>query len=94
MADFGWMYEDLTLLTEDEYKASPFPWGGSTTLVKWKGVDAKRLEVLAKAKASFASCPWIGHDGPWPEAVTQLYVKLLSRFYSGRPSASWRPFMV
>ena len=44
MTDFDWTYEDLTLLTEDEYKASPFPWGGSTTLVEWKGVDAKRLE--------------------------------------------------
>lgn len=82
MTDFGWLYEDLTLLTEDEYKTSPFPWGGSTTLVKWKGSDAKRLELLAQVKAAFASCPWVGHDGPWPEAVSQLYVKMLSKFYS------------
>jgi len=82
MTDVGWMYENLTLLTEDEYKASPLLWGGSTTLVKWKGIDHKRLDALARAKISFVSCPWIGHDGPWPEAATQLYVKLLSRFYS------------
>jgi hypothetical protein len=77
----SWMANALSSLTQEEYVANPFPWGGSIGNVKFVGSDASRVELLQRARPVFEAHEWDSRT-PWPADVVAITRSLLKTYYS------------
>ena len=71
----------LAAKTQEEYKATPFSFGGTSKSVDWTGQLTARTAAIARATASLESVE-ASADGPWPEEHKAACAHLLSKYYS------------
>jgi hypothetical protein len=81
MSDVDWMFTGVALLTTDQYRRTPFTWGGALSAVKWKGNVDQRATALQEAQAAFVPYTWLLRGDMWNNEAKEAYVKLLITFY-------------
>jgi hypothetical protein len=75
-------HPQYVLKTTAEYAASPFPWGGVNSSIKFVGVKEQRETLLNRLAQALSGINWFDRDQVWPDPAKELYAILLGIYYS------------
>ena len=82
--DVEWMSHSTTILTSEEYKATPFGFGSTVTGIIFMGSSSTLVTDVAAGYDVFSDVVWgqSPADAPWEAAVKLFHNRMLVKYFT------------